>query len=64
VIPVACGDGVEDRIRTAAPPGVDAFGDGHVEPTLALGVAAGLIAGGQLEVPIANIYPLAQVREA
>ena len=25
---------------------------------------AGLIAGGQLEVPIANVYPLAQVREA
>ena len=25
---------------------------------------AGLIAGGHLEVPIANVYPLAQVREA
>jgi NADPH:quinone reductase-like Zn-dependent oxidoreductase len=25
---------------------------------------AGLIADGQLEVPIANVYPLAQVREA
>jgi NADPH:quinone reductase-like Zn-dependent oxidoreductase len=25
---------------------------------------AGLIAGGQLEVPIANVYPLAEVREA
>ena len=25
---------------------------------------AGLIAGGQLEVSIANVYPMAQVREA
>jgi NADPH:quinone reductase-like Zn-dependent oxidoreductase len=25
---------------------------------------AGLIADGHLEVPIANVYPLAQVREA
>lgn len=25
---------------------------------------AGLIVGGQLEVPIANVYPMAQVREA
>jgi NADPH:quinone reductase-like Zn-dependent oxidoreductase len=25
---------------------------------------AGLIADGQLEVPVANVYPLAQVREA
>ena len=25
---------------------------------------AGLIAGGHLEVPIADVYPLAQVREA
>jgi NADPH:quinone reductase-like Zn-dependent oxidoreductase len=25
---------------------------------------AGPIAGGQLEVPIANVYPLAEVREA
>src|ERR1700746_3445803 len=104
VIPVAYGDGVADRIRAAAPGGVDAFidthGDGYVELALALGVAAeridtladyaaaqkhgvktaggaeagpgaqvlaelaGLIAGGHLEVPIANVYPLAQVREA
>ena len=104
VIPVAYGDGVADRIRAAAPGGVDAFidtyGDGYVELALALGVAtdridtiadfaaaakygvktdggtaagpgaavlaelAGLIADGQLEVPIANVYPLAQVREA
>jgi NADPH:quinone reductase-like Zn-dependent oxidoreductase len=104
VIPVAYGDGVTDRIRAAAPGGVDAFidthGDGYVELALALGVAAdridtivdfaagekhgvktdggtaagpgarvlaelaGLIADGRLEVPIANVYPLAQVREA
>ncbi len=104
VLPVAYGDGVADRIRAAAPDGVDAFidthGDGYVELALALGVAAdridtiadftaaekygvktdggtaagpgaavlaelaGLIADGQLEVPIANVYPLAQVREA
>src|SRR6201987_3359329 len=103
-IPVAYGDGVADRIRAAAPGGVDAFidtyGDGYVELALALGVAAGridtivdfaaaakhggktdggtaagpgakvlaelagLIADGHLEVPIANVYPLAQVREA
>jgi len=47
VIPVAYGDGVADRIRAAAPGGVDAFidthGDGYVELALALGVAAGRI---------------------
>ena len=104
VVPVAYGDGVADRIRAAAPGGVDAFidtyGDGYVELALALGVAAGridtivdfaaaakhgvktdggtaagpgagvlaelagLIADGHLEVPIANVYPLAQVRQA
>jgi hypothetical protein len=44
VIPVAYGDGAADRIRAAAPGGVDAFidtyGDGYVELALALGVAA------------------------
>ena len=104
VIPVAYGDGVADRIRAAAPGGVDAFidthGGGYVEMAIALGVPAGridtiadyaaaakygvktdggaeagpggailaelagLIADGQLEVPIAGVYPLAQVREA
>src|SRR5712672_2286124 len=104
VIPVAYGEGVADRIRAAAPSGVDAFidtfVDGYVELALALGVAtdridtiadfaagemhgvktdggvaagpgakvlaelADLIADGHLEVPIANVYPLAQVREA
>jgi NADPH:quinone reductase-like Zn-dependent oxidoreductase len=104
VIPVAYGDGVADRIRAAAPGGVDAFidanGNGYVDVALALGVPAervdtiadfaaaakygvktdggaaagpgarvlaelgGLIADGHLDVPIANVYPLAQVREA
>jgi NADPH:quinone reductase-like Zn-dependent oxidoreductase len=44
VVPVLYGDGVEDRIRAAAPDGVDAFldlvGGGYVELALALGVAA------------------------
>jgi NADPH:quinone reductase-like Zn-dependent oxidoreductase len=44
VTPVTYGDGVADRIRAAAPGGVDAFvdayGDGYVDLALALGVAA------------------------
>ena len=104
IIPVAYGDGVADRIKAAAPGGVDAFidthGGGYVELAIALGVAperidtiadfaaaanygvktdggaeagpgaeilaklANLIADGHLELPIANVYPLAQVREA
>ncbi|MFJ5534744.1 NADP-dependent oxidoreductase [Streptomyces sp. NPDC093261] len=43
VIPVAYGDGVLERIRTAAPEGVnafvDTFGDGYVDLALELGVA-------------------------
>ena len=43
VVPVLYGDGVEDRIRAAAPDGVDAFldlvGGGYVELALTLGVA-------------------------
>jgi NADPH:quinone reductase-like Zn-dependent oxidoreductase len=43
IVPVLYGDGVEDRIRAAAPDGVDAFldlvGGGYVELALALGVA-------------------------
>jgi NADPH:quinone reductase-like Zn-dependent oxidoreductase len=42
VIPVLYGDGVIDRIKAAAPSGIDAFidthGDGYVELALALGV--------------------------
>jgi len=103
VLPVTYGAGVLDRIRAAAPDGVDAFvdnfGDGYVDLALELGVAkdrintiidfagaartgvkaegmAGsatvevlgelvkLVEAGELEVPIAATYPLAQVREA
>jgi NADPH:quinone reductase-like Zn-dependent oxidoreductase len=103
VIPVTYGDGVADRVRAAAPGGVDAFidlaGGGYVELALQLGVKperidtvvdfgavqthgvksegsafgasadvlaelAGLIAEGTLEVPIAAVYPLDQVRDA
>jgi len=103
VIPLAYGDGVEDRIRAASGGRIDAFidtfGGGYVELALKLGVAAnridtiidfaaaakygvkaegnheaatadvlgqlaGLIAAGRLEIPIAKVYPLAEVREA
>jgi NADPH:quinone reductase-like Zn-dependent oxidoreductase len=100
---VSYGDGVADRIRAAAPGGVDAlidtFGGGYVDLALELGVAkdrvntiidrtgaartgvkveglaesataevlgelAKLVAAGDLEVPIAATYPLAEVRAA
>jgi NADPH:quinone reductase-like Zn-dependent oxidoreductase len=103
VIPVAYGDGVEDRIRAASGGKVhafvDTFGGGYVELALKLGVApnridtiidfaaaakygvktegnhegatadvlaqlAGLLAAGRLEIPIAKVYPLAEVRDA
>jgi len=103
VTPVTYGDGVADRIRAAAPGGVDAFidtfGGGYVDIALDLGVAkdrvdtiidfagaartgvkaegmaasataevlgglAKLVAAGDLEVPIAASYPLAEVRAA
>jgi NADPH:quinone reductase-like Zn-dependent oxidoreductase len=103
VIPIAYGDGVEERIRAAGGGKVDAFidtfGGGYVELALKLGVAksridtiidfaaaakygvktegnheaanaevlaqlAGLLAAGQLEIPIAQVYPLDEVREA
>lgn len=103
VVPVIYGDGVVDRIRAAAPGGVDAFidnfGSGYVDIALELGVAkdrintiidraaaartgvkvegslqastaevlgelAKLVAAGDLEVPIAATYPLAEVRAA
>ncbi|GHF93727.1 MULTISPECIES: NADP-dependent oxidoreductase [Amycolatopsis] len=103
VLPVTYGDGVRDRIRAAAPDGVDAFidnfGDGYLDLALELGVAkdrintiidfagaartgvkaegmAGsatvevlgelvkLVEAGELEVPIAATYPLAEVRAA
>jgi NADPH:quinone reductase-like Zn-dependent oxidoreductase len=103
VVPVAYGEGVEERIEKAAPDGVhafiDTFGDGYVDLALRLGVYAGrintiidfdaaekynvkaegstaassadvlrelatLIAKGLLEVPIASVYPLAEVQDA
>jgi NADPH:quinone reductase-like Zn-dependent oxidoreductase len=103
VIPVAYGDGVEDRIRAASGGKVDAFvdtfGGGYIELALRLGVPknridtiidfaaaakhgvktegnaqaatadvlaqlAGLLAAGRLEIPIAKVYPLAEVRDA
>jgi len=103
VVPVTHGDGVAERIRAAAPDGVDAFldlfGQGYVELALELGVApdridtiadfaavekhgikgdgsmqgsrpevlaelAGLLAKGELELPIAATYPLDRVRDA
>jgi NADPH:quinone reductase-like Zn-dependent oxidoreductase len=103
VTPVAYGDGVEDRIRTASGGKVDAFvdtfGGGYVELALKLGVPkdridtiidfaaaakhgvktegnhqaasadvlaqlAGQLAAGRLEIPIAKVYPLAEVRDA
>ncbi|WP_415854601.1 zinc-binding dehydrogenase, partial [Sinomonas sp. G460-2] len=43
VVPVSYGDGVLDRIRAAAPEGVDAFvdtfGNGYIDLALELGVA-------------------------
>jgi NADPH:quinone reductase-like Zn-dependent oxidoreductase len=102
-VPVSYGDGVADRIRAAAPAGVDAFidtfGDGYVDLAIELGVApdrvdtiidraaaartgvknegmagsanaevlaelVGLVAAGDLDVPIAATYPLAEVRDA
>lgn len=101
--PVNHGDGVEQRLRSAAPDGIDAaydaFGGGYVELALTLGVdaervvtiidfdtaerlGATIVFGyqvtttdvigelarqietGELSVPIAASFPLAQVREA
>lgn len=45
--PVAYGDGLEDRIRAAAPDGVDAFADCHGEGNVDVAVALG--------VPVARI---------
>jgi NADPH:quinone reductase-like Zn-dependent oxidoreductase len=103
IVPVAYGDGVEQRIRDAAGGELDAFvdtyGGGYVDMAVGLGVApdridtiadypaaqrhgtrtegnmagaraqvmaelAGLIDAGELDVPIAATYPLAEVRDA
>ncbi len=102
-VPVAYGDGVAGRIRSAAPKVdafIDTYGGDYVELALGeLGIAparvdtvvrfdavgkygvkaegnaagagaavlaelAGLIAAGELEVPVAAAYPLAEVRAA
>lgn len=103
VIPIAYGDGVAERIKTASGDKIDAFidtfGGGYVELALQLGVApnridtiidftaaakhgvkaegnsaaanaevladlAGLIETGRLEIPIAKVYRLTDVRKA
>jgi NADPH:quinone reductase-like Zn-dependent oxidoreductase len=103
VVPVLYGAGQAQRIREAAPEGVDAFidlfGGGYVDLALELGVArerintiidseaverhgvkaqgthsiasagvlaelVGLVANGELEVPIAAVYRLDEVRDA
>ena len=100
---VAYGDGLADRLRAAAPKGVDAFvdlfGNGYVDTAVELGVArdridtvidfaaaqkhgvktdgsaeaadretlaevANLIAWGKVVLPIAAIYPFADLRDA
>jgi NADPH:quinone reductase-like Zn-dependent oxidoreductase len=103
VTPVTYGEGVADRIKSAAGTQVDAFldtyGGGYVELALELGVQperidtiadfeagakhgvktdgnaagasaevlgelAGLVDHGRLEIPIAAVYPLEDVRDA
>jgi NADPH:quinone reductase-like Zn-dependent oxidoreductase len=104
VTPVTYGDGLADRLRAAAPDGIDAFidcfGGGYVDLAVELGVPkeridtiidwaaaqqagakvegvaaaedpaavlselAGLVAAGELVVPVARTYPLSQVRDA
>jgi NADPH:quinone reductase-like Zn-dependent oxidoreductase len=104
VIPVTYGDGVEERIRAAAPGGkvnafIDTVGGDYVQLALDLGVApsridtvanfaavekfgvkaegsqagssaavlaelAGLIAAGELQIPITATYSLDQVQDA
>jgi NADPH:quinone reductase-like Zn-dependent oxidoreductase len=103
VLHVAYGDGVADRIRTAAGGPIDAFidtfGTNYVDLAIELGVSraridtiidfaaakrhavktegnssaatadvlaslARMISAGELEIPIANVYPLAKVRDA
>ena len=104
VTPVAYGEGLADRLREAAPGGIDAFidcfGGGYVDLAVELGVRpdridtiadraagqragakmegraavqnpaavlselAGLVAAGELEVPVARTYPLDRVQDA
>jgi len=101
--PVAYGDGLADRLRAAAPNGIDAFidlfgpeyvqlavdlgvapdridtiiarvkaqevgakaeGSGNASTTEVLSEVAELVASREIEIPIAAIYPLEQVRTA
>jgi NADPH2:quinone reductase len=103
VLPVAYGDGLADRLKAAAPNGIDAFidlfgpdyvqlavdlgippdrietiisrekaaevgakveGSGDATTTDVLSEMAGLVASGQIEIPIAASYPLVDVRDA
>jgi NADPH2:quinone reductase len=103
VTPVSYGDGLADRLKAAAPDGIDAFidlfGPEYVQLAVDLGVQpdrietiisrgkaqevgaktagsadaattdvlselAGLVASGQIEIPIAATYPLERVRDA
>jgi NADPH:quinone reductase-like Zn-dependent oxidoreductase len=51
-------------MATAAERGVKAEGNAAGASAEVLSELAGLIAAGELELPIANVYPLSQVREA
>jgi NADPH:quinone reductase len=101
--PVAYGEGLADRLKAAAPAGIDAFidlfgpeyielavdlgiepsrietiisrekakelgakneGSGDASTTEVLSEIAGLVASGQVEIPIAATYPLEQVADA
>jgi NADPH:quinone reductase-like Zn-dependent oxidoreductase len=103
VVPIAYGDGLADRLRAAAPDGIDAFidlfgpeyvqlavdlgvqpdrietiiarekakevgakveGSGDASTTDVLAEMAGLVAAGEIEIPIAATYPLEKVRDA
>jgi NADPH:quinone reductase-like Zn-dependent oxidoreductase len=103
ITPVAYGDGLAERLKAAAPNGIDAFidlfGPDYVQLAVDLGVRpgridtiisrekaaevgakvegssaasttevlsemAGLVAAGQIEIPIAATYPLGDVRDA
>ena len=102
-VPISYGPGLADRLKAAAPNGIDAFidlfGPDYVQLAADLGVAparietiisrqnaqelgtkaegsvdastrsvllemAGLVASGQVEIPIAATYPLEKVRDA
>ena len=103
VTPISYGDGLADRLKAAAPNGIDAFidlfgpeyvqlavdlgvsvdrietivsrqkaqevgakteGSGDASTTEVLSEMAGLVASGQIEIPISATYPLERVRDA